>query len=1135
MNHDEPPLVISAMAGMFPGAADLDDNLEQYWQSIRTARVAPLSDLGPRWGVPRERYLAEKPGVPDTTYVDHAFCLPEDAGKNWSDLPDRQARVGQATLRKLLSTLPGGKPARLGFVLATEWTGDSYFDRAAHASLAHEPDLDLPPPPACGLGPDGQLAAIAEGIDGPRFAIDTACASSIYGLDLARRMIGTGRADAVAVMGLTAWLPPFLFMSFSQLMALSPERQLLPYAANASGIMIGEACGVVLVEPLAQALAAGRTVLAVLRHIGLSADGADRSVFAPGRDGQRLMYGRSYRDFAPDSLDYLEGHGTGTKLGDETELAIMREFFGPHYDASRPLPIGSVKGLIGHTLAAAGIASTIKALLMLRAKELPAHNAVQPNPALADGGLTLLAAPQPWPEPADRPRRVGVSAFGFGGSNAHVLLEEYHPAAPAAVAAAAPAPAKAWKPLAIVDFDAAYGPSTTLGALQADLQRQGKFGPRLPDSLTIEAQGLRMGPNFLKRLDPYQLLITELAHRIADRQPELANDENGGVVMGSNLGGALTLRVMRRAIWLTRHRPDAANVIGRADQFGPKQSLESIASCLPNMSSGYPTFHLNLRGFHQTLSGGPGLFWESLALAGNWLDGGCDRLLLGAGRINKSPEEQGDEGAALFLLQDAEAARKPLAILHAVVPAATASDLAGACAAAGFAPEQFDWHGSSDIAASGLAEAGGADALVSALLGAKRWAAIEIRESGTLRCILLLEKCGEPVLTPPRQQLPLTVAMRDTPAAPPAPPRPAPEVLPPLATPAPDVSLESARRWLHSTASAMQAFFAAQRATLALAPGGAGASGLRPAIAPLAAPTLPATPPVRKLRRAEAHVAIDNPAIAADGSLTATLRVDESHPYFFDHPLDHLPGILMLEGMLQLAEWSTVPQAGQEIYVNAVKLSFRRFCEKDAAAVIRMAPGAPGRFEGTGAQNDAVACRFNLSVAQAPADAAPVAAPQPTRGRPEMALLHKHRAENVLVTPLFDLPGGVKACETHVPPVGHILGDGSTGYYGMLYLLETSRQFLMLVAHTVWEAPLGMPMNLLSIQLELERPAPRGQPITISYHPNPLADHQDSAIVLVETRLQSGGADIGKAAIVAQALTPDAYKKQRDGEKGEQQ
>lgn len=1108
---DAMPLVISAMTGMFPGAPDVD----AFWQRIRCAEPAPLTDLGPRWGVAKERYLADKPGVPDRTYVDHAFCLPEDAGSSLSDLPDRQARIGQAVLRDLLAKLPGSVPQRTGFVLATEWTGASYFERTAYAALASEPDIDLPPPPAQGFTPDEQLAAIAEGLTGPHFAIDTACASSLYGLDLARRLIRTGQADGVVVMGLTAWLPLFLLTSFSQLMALSPKQHILPYAASADGIVLGEACAALLVEPLASALAAKRPILAVIRQQSLSADGADRSVFAPGRDGQRLMYKRAYQAFAPGSLDYLEGHGTATKLGDDTELAIMLEFFGPHYRPEQALPIGSVKGLIGHTLAAAGISSLIKTILMLQAKELPPHNPVTPNAVLSNSTLTLKTSVTPWLEPADRPRRAGVSAFGFGGSNAHVILEEYQPSSTSS-AIAAPSAKPVWRPLAIVDFDAVFGSATHLGEMQTRLQNARAFGQQFPATLDIEAQGLRMGPNFLKRTDPYQLLITELAHRIAQRQPELANDADAGVVIGSNLGGALTHKIMQRSQWLAHHRDSVRNAAARADRFGPKHSLESIASCLPNMCSGYPSFHFNLRAFHQTLSGGPSLFWDALALAGDWLHDSCQRLLIGAGRINKHAGENAAEGAALFLLQDAAQTQEPLAILHALISATEAPDLASACAMVGFPVEQFDWHGICNLDEVGaLGEAQGTDLLASALLAAQRWAAIEVRQGGALRYTLLLEKCSEPTLRPLRQQLPLTIALHET----------APTPIK-LATPS-CVTPENARLWLQSTSTALHGFFASQRANLKLLP------------ATLAAPQ--PLPCVHILDRSPAHIVIATPEHKPDGQLTAQLKVDETHPYFFDHPLDHVPGILMLEGMLQLAEWGAQAPAGQEAYIQSVKLSFRRFCEKGAPVVIRMVPErtlspAPlphagegrliNRFAGTVSQKDEIACRFNLGIAYAAATSNTVSA-QNTGERPDLKLLHKHLAENVLVTPLFDLPGGSKACQTHTPPAGHILADGSPRYHGMLYLLETVRQFIMLIAHTVWEVPLGLPMNLLSIQLDLDAPAPRALPLTISHHPTRLDTHAESAIVLVETQLHAGEQLIGKAAIVAQALTPEAYRKQR--------
>jgi len=1086
---DTNPIVISAMAGMFPGAPDID----AYWQRIRAAEVAPLTELGPRWGVAADRYLAAQPGVPDRTYVDQAYCLPDDAGAEASSLSDRQARVGQAVLQQLLRELPGSRPQNLGFVLATEWTGGNWFERAASEGMQGIPELDLPPPPALGYAPDGQLQAIADGLippGAPRIAVDTACASSLYGIDLGRRLLLSGRADAVAVMGLTAWLPLFLLTSFSQLMALSPERRLLPYAANASGIMLGEACGVLLMEPLAKALAAGRPVLAVLRRQGLSADGADRSVFAPGRDGQRLMYQRAYADL-PADLDYLEGHGTATKLGDETELAIMREFYAGSAPGS--LPIGSVKGLIGHTLAAAGICSTIKALLMLRAKELPPHNAVEANENIAGSPLKLLTAPTPWAERADRPRRIGVSSFGFGGANAHIVLEEYRADThlPAFVPLAA-------QPLAIVD------------AAQS-------AGDRLPDTLTIDAQGLRMGPNFLKRLDPYQLLITDLAHRIADRQPELANDENAGVVMGSNLGGALTLKLMRRATWLTRHQPGTKGATARADRFGPKHSLESIASCLPNMCSGYPAFHFNLRGFHQTLSGSAGLFWESLALAPSWLADGCDRLLLGAGRMNKWSQEKATEGAALFLLQPAAAAsRPPLAIIHAIVPGDVAPDFASACAVAGLPPEQFDWHGISALDESAWAEAAGSEILFEALQATKQWAAIEVRDGERRAFTILLEKKQAPVRGAATPSLPVNVPVRES-AAPAITATPGIHAAPAAAAAAGSVSPALARQWVASTSSALHSFFAAQRATMTLL-GQPGAAAL-----PLATqPGMNTAGPIRSLRRSDAHRVIADMQATGDGKLSAALLIDEVHPYFFDHPLDHVPGILMLEGLLQLAEW----QAGDSAWIRHIKLSFRRFCEKEAPVRITMAPRATGQYEGSVEQSGHVACRFDLGLAPRSASL-PVAASEPQRQRPDLKLLHKHRAENVLVTPLFDAGNGLKACETFSPPAGHVLAEGDPQHYGMLYLLETTRQFVMLIAHTVWEVPLGLPMNLLSIQLDLDRPAPRGLPVTISHKPTALGQHQESAIVVVETQLSSGGLPLGRATVVAQALTKEAYAQQR--------
>ena len=319
------------------------------------------------------------------------------------------------------------------------------------------------------------------------------------------------------------------------------------------------------------------------------------------------------------------------------------------------------------------------------------------------------------------------------------------------------------------------------------------------------------------------------------------------------------------------------------------------------------------------------------------------------------------------------------------------------------------------------------------------------------------------------------------------------------------VSPALARQWLQSTTQGLHGFFAAQRAVLQLLPQAPAQRGT-------------ATPAPRPLPAAPL---IAEPGRNPDGSLQARLLVDEAHPYFFDHPLDHVPGILMLGGLLELAEWNA--PAGH--WVKSIKLSFRRFCEKDRPVSLRMQPEAGGQWQGSVEQSGDVACRFSLSLAEG--RAWPVAPAQSTHGRPSAELLHKHRPENILVSPLFDLADGYKACETHAPPPGHCLAAGADGRYGMLYLLETTRQFVMLIAHTVWNVPLGLPMNLLSIQLELDRPLGADETLTIAHRPTPLAEHSESAIVVVETRLSSGSQPIGRASIVAQALTVEAYAKQR--------
>ncbi|GAA0766107.1 hypothetical protein LRH25_08545 [Ideonella azotifigens] len=1082
-----PPMAVTGMGGLFPGANDV----EAFWQCILSAQVAQAESQEGRWGVPRARYLGP-PGTPDRAYADAAFTivLPE-AGDG--DSADPQVRAGRHAVRAALADAArAGQPLLLdgvALVAATSWSAPSYFghDAAQHLGLA------APAGPA--HAPEAQLAALAPELGGPRLAVDTACASSLYALDLAAGLLESGQARAVVVLGLNVLMPPFLFIGFSKLMALSPASRIAPFAADASGIVPGECAAALVLEPLHLARAAGRQVVGLVRAVGLAADGAERSVFAPGADGQRLAYERAFDGLDRHAVDYVEAHGTATTVGDETEIHTLQAFFGAGRD--RPLPIGSVKGLIGHTLAAAGIASVIKGLKMLATRTLPPHLPVTPHAGLADTLLTLATAPQVLGE-LGRPMRVGISGFGFGGANAHVVLEEAPTMAAGTVAVEAAAPAEA---LAIVDFEAAF--ASVNGAASLAVAARGGEWPagRFPATLRVDAQGLRMGPNFLRRLDPLQLLATHLTRELLARHPGSSGSAATGIVLTSNLGGEMSLRLSRKYAALFADRAAAADA--------PETSIEAIASALPTMCSGYPAYHLDLRGFHETLAGEPGSFWTSLRLAPRWLAGGCQALVLGAARQVKSPLEAqqagAQDGVGLFLLKteaQARAAGEPLLAL--LRPLAPGLALPAACAQAGLDLATIALRLRCELHQAALAEAAGVELLAQALLAPERRVTIEVCRQGQPVQAWVLDKDAAFSAVPRQPQLPLEICF--------APHGRAADVSLP-ASPATE-SGASAARWAQQAGQALQAFFAAQRRALDLLQGPGAA--LRPGLVPM---SVPALPPAVAMPDFGVLQAI---ASTAQG-LSAELRVDEEDPYFFDHALDHVPGILMVEGIVQLALHRAPGH-----WVRRLALKFRRFCEKQHAVRIELLPRAGGLcFGGQVLQHGQAVGSFEIELGAPPL--LPVGIAAPVRPVDQPQLLHKRHAANVLVGPLAE---GARGHDTALvpPPAGHRFAHGAPGFHGPLYLLETARQAVMLGAHGVMGIPLGLPMNLLALELRLAEPAPRAASLAYRLQPQPLRKVDTMTLADVRTVLLEGERVLGEVLIKAQVVDAGTYEQQRGRE-----
>jgi Polyketide synthase modules and related proteins len=292
-----------------------------------------------------------------------------------------------------------------------EWTEDSY----------------------AGLLPNVTAGRVANRLDfgGPSYTVDAACASSLAALQAAVNELERGDTDMMLVGGLDNTNNPFTFTAFSKTRALSPTGACHTFDAGADGIAISEGLMMLVLKRLPDAERDGDHIFAVIRGIGSSSDGRARGLTAPRAEGQQLAIRRAYdmAGVSPVTVGLFEAHGTGTVVGDRTEVQALAEFLENAGAAPNSAAIGSVKSVIGHTKAAAGVCGVAKAALALDRKVLPpTAGVVTPNPEAAFGTRPLYvnSEARPWINAgAAHPRRAGVSAFGFGGTNFHAVLEEY--------------------------------------------------------------------------------------------------------------------------------------------------------------------------------------------------------------------------------------------------------------------------------------------------------------------------------------------------------------------------------------------------------------------------------------------------------------------------------------------------------------------------------------------------------------------------------------------------------------------------------------------------------------------------------------------------------------------------------------
>ncbi|WP_405875290.1 acyltransferase domain-containing protein [Streptomyces sp. NBC_00005] len=273
----------------------------------------------------------------------------------------------------------------------------------------------------------GRLAYVLD-TRGPSMAVDTACSSSLVAVHHACVSLRTGESDTAIAAGVNLLLSPVVGVAFGRAGALAPDARCKPFSAAADGIGRGEGCAAVLLKRLSDAERDGDRVLAVIRATAVNSDGRSNGLMAPNPAAQQALLATSYAraGLAPARIDYVEAHGTGTPLGDPIEAGALGAVLGPDRDPEQPLLLGSVKSNLGHLESAAGIAGLVKTVLALHHDRIPPSLHCAHGSALNDARLRVVTEPEPWPRYGGT-ATAGVSGFGFGGTNAHTVLEEWRP------------------------------------------------------------------------------------------------------------------------------------------------------------------------------------------------------------------------------------------------------------------------------------------------------------------------------------------------------------------------------------------------------------------------------------------------------------------------------------------------------------------------------------------------------------------------------------------------------------------------------------------------------------------------------------------------------------------------------------
>lgn len=589
MNPFEPIAIVSE-ACVLPGA----ETAAELWNVVRTRKVVTRPVTAEELGLGtapghRRQYVS---GRVDQRASDHEGLARMD-GIDTAALDPVHRWPLQAAWDAWSAVSGAGKtdPARRGVFLAN-------LCYPSRAKVDYAEDVwrngrtDRPLTDTLNSGMPAHLIARMIGAEGPALALDAACASSLYALEIACRKLAAGQIDIALVGAVNAADNLILHIGFDALKALSPTGRSRPFIQGADGLVPSEGAAAVVLKRLSE-VRKSDNVRGVIRGIGLSNDGKRKGFLAPDSDGQVEAMRRAYAmsGIDPATIGYLECHATGTPVGDAVEIQSAGAVFG----TQRKLPIGSLKANTGHLITVAGLASLLKLTASLEAE------ALAPTPLdgplikpLANTGLTPVAEIRPWLRDGDAPRRAAISNFGFGGNNSHLILEAHEPIRGYVNGHAAMAPV-APGDIVVVGIGLLAGPDRGERSVIRRLMNSPATPVRKADLIGADPAKARIPPTDLLRAEAQHLAILDVSQMALDGVTRPASEECGvfAGIRCADDSARWPIRERVKAELLAAGRNDIDAVL---DAIAPPLVAADVLGAMANMAANRITSSEDFRG-----------------------------------------------------------------------------------------------------------------------------------------------------------------------------------------------------------------------------------------------------------------------------------------------------------------------------------------------------------------------------------------------------------------------------------------------------------------------------------------------------------------------------------------------------------